>query len=82
MRPIASRLRRALAEGVPAFNAGDPERCRDAYREALLSIQADAALTDGEQRVVREALERSSREAAADAAWTLRGAIDTVLASS
>lgn len=81
MEAVTTRLRAALAEGVPAFNRGDPQACREVYAQVLREIQEQPALTDGEQAIVHAALERATGQRASEAAWTLRGAIDTVLAS-
>jgi NADH dehydrogenase [ubiquinone] 1 alpha subcomplex assembly factor 1 len=78
---VTSRLRSALAQGVPAFNAGRPDLCRDAYREALIALQDHAALTPGERKIVATALTNAEGAPPTEGAWALRFAIDTVLAS-
>ncbi|MEM6926966.1 MAG: CIA30 family protein [Myxococcota bacterium] len=79
---VRKELEKAVAAGVPAFNEGDPERCRDLYAEVLRANVEAPALTPGERSLVREALDRAARQSATDAAWTLRRAIDSVLASA
>ncbi len=75
-------LQRAVSAGVPRFNAGDAAGCAEIYTRALTELQGHPALTAGERGVLNEALKTASGQAPADAAWTLRGAIDTVLASA
>lgn len=75
-------LQGAVSAGVPRFNAGDTAGCAEIYTQALNQIRAHPALTPGERAVVEEALAAAADQSSTDAAWTLRGAIDTVLASS
>ncbi len=79
---VVATLGRALDQGVPAFNRGDPARCRDLYVEALSSMAAHPALTAGEQALVAEALARVADQGATEGAWTARHAIDSVLAAT
>jgi monofunctional biosynthetic peptidoglycan transglycosylase len=78
---IRRRLDKAVSKGVPAYNRGDPGTCRDLYREALEGIVASEVLTDGERRIVSEALEQSASLPPDQGAWALRHAIDTVMSS-
>ena len=75
-------LRDAITTGVPLFNAGDPAGCVDVYRGALDRLLESSVLTPGESDVVREALQIAARERAGDGAWTLRYAIDSLLAGA
>lgn len=71
----------AIRLGVPAFNGGDAGRCRAHYQtaiESVLLLGADA-LGPGEVELLAGALQQAAREADADAAWTLRRAMDAVL---
>ncbi len=79
---VAASLRAALAEGVPAFNAGDPARCRDVYVEVLRRHVDHPALTAGERSIARDALARVGAVAPSEGAWVARHAIDTLLASA
>ena len=80
---VIAALKGAVAQGVPAFNAGDHARCRSVYAAALsAAIAAPGALTPGERRIVSEALDAARPQADTDAAWTLRSAIDSVLWSA
>jgi hypothetical protein len=75
---VAKVLQDAIARGVPAFNAGDTKGCRALYANALKGLDSDA-LTDGEQRRVKDALDTASSQSDTDAAWTLRYAMDSLL---
>ena len=77
---IRERLQAAIGQGVPAFNAGDPARCRDLYHGALTGLMDHTSLTAGERSLVADALERSATQPATEGAWTLRHAIDSLLA--
>lgn len=79
---VRAALAEALSVGVPAFNRGDAGGCRDAYEAALKGIVDQVALTAGEREIVRGALARGRTQAAREAAWTYRYAIDTVLAGA
>lgn len=76
---VQERLADAVSAGAPAFDGGDPGRCRDLYAAALSEVADHPALTAGERAIVREALARATGQAATDAAWTLRHGIDTVM---
>ncbi|NCG18883.1 MAG: hypothetical protein GWP91_07720 [Rhodobacterales bacterium] len=79
---VTSTLVMAVQAGVPAYNRGDVSRCESVYRDALEDVVALDALTDGEKRTVRAALTTSSEQRAGEAAWTLRNAIDTLMAGA
>ena len=73
-------MHRALDVGVPLYNGGNHAACAAAYELAALSV---ATLADDVVPAdVREALLAAvaSRAAPADRAWTLRAALDRVLA--
>ncbi len=74
-------LQAAVAAGVPLFNRGDAAGCAQVYLEALQQLRDNPALTLGEQQIVGEALDSAQDMDPEGAAWVLRGAIDTVLAS-
>ena len=67
---------------MPLFNQGDAAGCQAAYTQALGELRVHPALTAGEQALIDEALADAESLSAADAAWVLRGAIDSVLASA
>lgn len=73
-------LREAVAAGVPMFNSGDVAGCRDRYGLTLQKLASNTALTDGELRIIGEALDQAHGQAPDVGAWTLRHAIDSVLA--
>lgn len=77
-----AQLQAAVAQGVPRFNRGDAAGCAAIYAQALESLREDPALTAGERQIIEEALEAARDLDPVGAAWALRGAIDTVLASA
>ncbi len=77
---VLLQLQAALAEGVPAFNRGEPERCAATYRAALTELLGHPALSPGERSVVAEALAAATGRSGSDAAWILRHALDTLAA--
>ncbi|MFN3199531.1 MAG: CIA30 family protein [Bradymonadia bacterium] len=79
---VVADLRAAIAEGVPAFNRGEPGHCRLVYATALTTaLGQGSVLTPGERSIVTQALSTARRQSDTEAAWTLRHAIDTVLAA-
>ncbi|MFT5587528.1 MAG: NADH dehydrogenase [ubiquinone] 1 alpha subcomplex assembly factor 1 [Cognaticolwellia sp.] len=81
-RQVIEGLSEAVSIGVPLFNKGDAAGCQATYTQALIQIRLHPALTAGEQALVAQALADAESLSAADAAWVLRGAIDSVLASA
>ena len=77
---IRQTLAATVAVGVPAFNRGDVARCRTLYAAALRSVVDEPALSAGERALVEEALQQAQAQPPAEAAWTLRYAIDSVSA--
>ena len=77
---VLDALTSAVRLGVPLFNAGDTDGCRRVYTEALEPLRDAPALTPGERAIVGNALDTAARQNATQGAWTLRYAIDTVLA--
>ena len=76
---VLTALATAVEKGVPTYNAGDEQGCREMYATTLQSALEMRGLTDGERRIVGEALEVAADQGPAEAAWTLRYAIDSVL---
>ncbi|MCO4771745.1 MAG: CIA30 family protein [Deltaproteobacteria bacterium] len=77
--PVRRALVAAIGAGVPLFNRGDVQGCRDAYATALAALDDQPGLTPGERSIVAEALATAGTQSAQEAAWTLRHAIDSVL---
>ena len=75
---VQKALSAAIEQGVPAFNAGDHERCQTLYATALAELPAES-LTDGEQVRIQATLARAERLSATDAAWALRYTMDALL---
>ena len=76
---VTDLLQVAISEGVPLYNAGEPDRCADIYRTALISVMmlAPDQLTE-EQLTALATTVRSSQMVESDdeRAWALRRAID------
>ena len=79
---VPKLLSAAIAQGVPVFNSGDAKGCADIYRKALSQLLKQGKLGVGSLAAhqVSSALKRSPTQNRTDAAWTLRLAIDGVLA--
>jgi monofunctional biosynthetic peptidoglycan transglycosylase len=78
---VKSTLVEAINRGVPLFNAGDHEACRQTYQQVLEDAVAGRQLgrRSWSHRMVQDALRQSREQSPNEAAWTLRGAIDGVL---
>lgn len=74
-------IERAIELGAPLYNAGQPAACRAIYEVAAAGLLGSAALSDADRKVLRAALEQSRRQAADEAAWTLRRALDATYAA-
>ena len=74
-------LSAAIRLGVPAFNGGDPGRCRAHYQTAVESalLLGSEALRPSEVQDLMRALQRSASLSDTDAAWELREAMDRIL---
>lgn len=80
---LAKAFSAAVAEGVPAFNAGEHQRCRVVYATALEAALAEPGpLTAGERSIIEQALADARAQGDTPAAWTLRHAIDSVMRSA
>jgi len=79
---VLDGLTDAVQLGVPLFNAGNIDGCRRVYTKALEPLRDDPVLTPGERAIVGDALDGAATLDATQAAWTLRYAIDTVLAGA
>ncbi|HCH62047.1 MAG TPA: hypothetical protein DFR83_04525 [Deltaproteobacteria bacterium] len=71
----------AIRLGVPAFNMGDPGRCRAHYQSAIETVLLTSpdAFSESERQVLQASLMESMQQGDADAAWTLRRAMDSVM---
>ena len=69
----------AIDVGVPLYNRGDDQGCRETYASALAMVRSLDVLTPGEHSLIDEALQTAIRQNARDAAWTLRYAMDSIL---
>ena len=75
-------IQEAISRGVPLFNGGDAQGCYEAYREVsmrLLKRPQQSLPSSGAQRL-QQALQASSAGPAQDRAWTMRHALDDVIA--
>lgn len=75
-------LAAAIRLGVPAYNGGDPGKCRAHYQTAIESalMLARDGLTPSEQAALVVALQQGERASDDEAAWIYRRAMDAVLA--
>ena len=75
---VTDLLQLAISDGVPLFNSGQPGRCADVYRTALVSVmllapdQLTATQLETLEMTVRLAQRTESEE---ERAWALRRAI-------
>ena len=78
---VQANFARAIERGVPAYNGGDPERCAAIYQTAIESvlILAPQSIREEERMLLMQALGQASQQDAAQAAWTLRRAMDALL---
>ncbi len=81
---VAMAFAAAIRLGVPAFNQGDAGRCRAHYHSAIESVLIlhPNGLSDAEHQALQRALAESSLQSDHEAAWTLRRAMDRILASA
>jgi len=75
---VRQAIERALADGVPRFNQGDHAGCAARYRQALGELRDHPSLSAGERSLVGEALTSAQAQQPTAAAWTLRGALDSL----
>lgn len=79
---VTDLLQLAISDGVPLFNSGQPGRCADVYRTALVSVmllapdQLTATQLETLGMTVRLAQRTESEE---ERAWALRRAIDWLM---
>lgn len=78
---VQKTLVEAINRGVPLFNAGDHEACRQIYQQVLEDAVAEGQLgrRSWSHRMVQDALLLSREQSSNEAAWILRRAIDGVL---
>ena len=80
---IENVLVEAIKVGVPTFNSGDVKGCAVLYRRALEGLlkQGKLGKDSWATRLVQGALQEAENQDWRAAAWTLRGAMDTLLQS-
>ena len=80
---VRSKLTAAIEKGVPVFNAGNAQGCATIYRSVLTGLMQGGKLgsANWSNGLVKMALEKSLKEDATAAAWTLRRAMDSLLRS-
>ena len=77
----ASLITAAISRGAPRFNAGDAMGCFNLYRETASHLASVPGLVPQEAQVVLvSAIESSFGQEASAKAWTMRHALDDVLA--
>ena len=80
---LVTAFQQAIQEGVPLFNRGDKVRCYDVYRITVANVLLFAAdlLEPAHRSVLSEALSRAkAQDSPGEQAWTIRTAMDAVLA--
>ena len=79
---VVTTFGRAIERGVPVFNRGEPALCAAIYQTAIEStlLLAGGALSASERAVLMAALQAAAAQGPTEAAWTLRRAMDSVLA--
>ena len=74
-------ITKAISEGVPKFNNGDALGCFNVYREVSNAlVRTPQALPHGAAARLQSALDGSNSGSAQDRAWTMRHALDDVMA--
>ena len=74
-------ITKAISEGVPKFNNGDALGCFNVYREVSTAlVRTPQALPHGAAARLQAALDGSTSGSAQDRAWTMRHALDDVVA--
>ena len=76
-------LAMAITQGVPLFNAGEPQRCADIYRTAVQSallLGSDQLSTQAQSRLNQALQEAAAQADPSSEAWVLRYAMDSVMA--
>ena len=73
----------AIKVGVPTFNSGDVKGCATLYRQALEGLlkQGKLGKDSWALRLAQSALQKAAKQDRRAAAWTLRGAMDSLLQS-
>ena len=83
MDVASSAIHQAISQGVPQFNRGDAMGCYETYRDVstVLLSRAPHSLPPGGGARLQAALEEASvARSAHDRAWTMRHALDDVIA--
>jgi serine/threonine protein kinase len=76
---VRERVLAAIRLGVPAFNGGDHPLCAAIYRDVLQALLDGRLLAEVHRRVVTKSLTDAAAQGPTDAAWTLRGSLDTLV---
>lgn len=79
---ISATFSRAIARGAVRFNQGDAATCAAIYQTAIESVLllAEGSLTTAERTALLTALQTAASQEPVRSAWTLRDAIDAVMA--
>ncbi|MEM1080049.1 MAG: fasciclin domain-containing protein [Pseudomonadota bacterium] len=78
----ANTINRAIAQGVPMFNHGNPSGTVRIYTDAAQMLVTSADLSMSERKRLERGLNASTHSRSAnDSAWQLRYALDDVMAS-
>ena len=73
------RIEAAIDQGVPIFNAGNPGKCADIYRDCMVAISKDANLEPHVGKALLEFVQRAEKmQDDHQRAWILRSGLDQI----
>ena len=76
-RSALQQIKEAISKGVPIFNAGEPGKCADIYRDCIVSISKDPKVTPSLEKTLNDLVQRSEKmQDDTQRAWILRKGLD------
>lgn len=76
------RIETAIDQGVPIFNAGNPGKCADIYRDCMVAISKDANVEPRVGKALLEFVQRAEKmQDDHQRAWVLRSGLDQIYAA-
>jgi hypothetical protein len=84
-RSVSYVFQEAIEQGVPLFNGGEPDRCADIYRTAIVNVLllVPEEMNDNDRLQLKDALNMSRKAATqTERAWVLRRAMDSVIVNA
>lgn len=71
------RIEDAIQKGVPIFNAGDPGKCADIYRDCMVAISKDSKVDPHVRKALRKLIQQAEHmQDDTQRAWALRSGLD------